>query len=680
MEPKQLRYLPVKTKAFCYVLFFISFIVVSFDVKANNTNLPDPEIISHFIKQGNNFRKSNKDSAIANYKKAFKLCKPILNTKLSENEKKEYSNLCITALNKIGLVHYFECDYDSATAYYQKALTFAEKFDNRWQEAESLFNIAEVHLEKGGFEEALSIYNKAKQIYSECNDPFSIFHCYNSLGILAKLQGDYLTALDNYNKAFLIADSLDDKISQAYLYNNIGNVYKNRGEYAGAMENYDQAYKIFEEQEETLLMSDCLNNMGDIHKETGSYQRALDYYKRSLEIAESEGDDYRRVGILKNIGEVMCTLSDFSEAAKYFDETISAAEEIGDSVRLADCLKDYGKLYEKQGNYKKAIDYYLEALSLALTFNSRKEKAGINVALANISLQSGNTEDAINYADVAFGVSNEIGTLKEKSNALKILSDAYLAKGDSTTSYDYFKAFTEVKDKLAAIGQQEAIEKIEARHQLVEKEKENRLLKAETESQQNKLRLQNTLVGAMALGLILLGLIIFLLFKRNQDARIMFRQKELINKQKVEELNRELDFKNRELTTKALHQVQNEELLSSISERLESITGSNGNAHKEINYLIRELKADLRKNNWEEFELHFQKVHPRFYKQLNNKFPKLTANEKKLCAFLKLSLKTKDISAITGQSVKSIEVARTRLRKKFNLKQEDNLNAVIDSV
>ena len=46
---------------------------------------------------------------------------------------------------------------------------------------------------------------------------------------------------------------------------------------------------------------------------------------------------------------------------------------------------------------------------------------------------------------------------------------------------------------------------------------------------------------------------------------------------------------------------------------------------------------------------------------------KITDNDKKLCAFLKLDLRSKDIAAITKQSVKSVEIARTRLRKKLDL-------------
>ena len=49
------------------------------------------------------------------------------------------------------------------------------------------------------------------------------------------------------------------------------------------------------------------------------------------------------------------------------------------------------------------------------------------------------------------------------------------------------------------------------------------------------------------------------------------------------------------------------------------------------------------------------------------KYNDLTQNERKLCAFISMNLNTQEISSITLQSVNSINVAKTRLRKKYRL-------------
>jgi hypothetical protein len=54
--------------------------------------------------------------------------------------------------------------------------------------------------------------------------------------------------------------------------------------------------------------------------------------------------------------------------------------------------------------------------------------------------------------------------------------------------------------------------------------------------------------------------------------------------------------------------------------------------------------------------------------------------EQKICAFIKMNLNTKDISQITGQSIKAIEVMRSRIRKKLEISPKDSLSKAIQSI
>jgi DNA-binding CsgD family transcriptional regulator len=92
-----------------------------------------------------------------------------------------------------------------------------------------------------------------------------------------------------------------------------------------------------------------------------------------------------------------------------------------------------------------------------------------------------------------------------------------------------------------------------------------------------------------------------------------------------------------------------------------------------IQDIMREMQSNIDHTVWNEFEVRFQQVHNDFYQKLIEKYPDLTPNEIKICAFLKLNMTSKDISAITFQSVKSIQVARNRLRKKMGIERDENL-------
>ncbi|MDT0642778.1 triple tyrosine motif-containing protein [Zunongwangia sp. F363] len=71
------------------------------------------------------------------------------------------------------------------------------------------------------------------------------------------------------------------------------------------------------------------------------------------------------------------------------------------------------------------------------------------------------------------------------------------------------------------------------------------------------------------------------------------------------------------------------------------------------------------------FDVHFEKVHKDFFKRLKEIDPKLTKRELRLCAFVKMNLTNKEIAPLLNISVRGVETARYRIRKKLDV-QETN--------
>jgi DNA-binding response OmpR family regulator/DNA-binding CsgD family transcriptional regulator len=130
----------------------------------------------------------------------------------------------------------------------------------------------------------------------------------------------------------------------------------------------------------------------------------------------------------------------------------------------------------------------------------------------------------------------------------------------------------------------------------------------------------------------------------------------------------------RELASSALRLIQVTELNNRMISDLNSIAEHTNKKGKEIiRGIINSFSIHSGENVWNEFETRFENVYETFYQQLIKRFSDLTPGERKLCALLRLNLSTKDIAAITFQNPQSIDVARYRLRKKFNLEQDENL-------
>ncbi len=80
------------------------------------------------------------------------------------------------------------------------------------------------------------------------------------------------------------------------------------------------------------------------------------------------------------------------------------------------------------------------------------------------------------------------------------------------------------------------------------------------------------------------------------------------------------------------------------------------------------------------FETNFEQVHFDFFKNLKEKFPDLSQRELRLCAFIKMNLTNKEISPLLNISVRGVETARYRIRKKMNLEHESNLVDFLETV
>ncbi len=143
-----------------------------------------------------------------------------------------------------------------------------------------------------------------------------------------------------------------------------------------------------------------------------------------------------------------------------------------------------------------------------------------------------------------------------------------------------------------------------------------------------------------------------------------------------EKLEVEINYKNSELASSAMHLVKKSELVSKMKTELAHVMKgiSNPEAEAELKKMIRSISEDDNMDKeWENFALHFDKVHSDFISALKEKHTGISNNDIKLCAYLRMNLSTKEIAQLMNISVRGVEVSRYRLRKKIELPKEISL-------
>lgn len=145
---------------------------------------------------------------------------------------------------------------------------------------------------------------------------------------------------------------------------------------------------------------------------------------------------------------------------------------------------------------------------------------------------------------------------------------------------------------------------------------------------------------------------------------------------KNELLQKDLDHKNNQLADYTMNVIRKNEVLLKVKEEFEWQKRELGDRYP--NYLYEKIMKLLElslssEDEWKVFEYHFDQTHENFFRRLKKKYPELTPGDLKLCAYLRMNLSSKELAPLLNISYKSIEVHRSRLRKKLSLSGDDNL-------
>jgi DNA-binding CsgD family transcriptional regulator len=289
-------------------------------------------------------------------------------------------------------------------------------------------------------------------------------------------------------------------------------------------------------------------------------------------------------------------------------------------------------------------------------------ETNINIGIAYL-MQENYIEAEQKLLD-GYHVALEEGQISLIALAGENLSKLYRQKGNFEEALDYYTTFKMYSDSLFNEDNIRKLTQLEMQNEFEASIREAEIGRLEKEQEKKRLLIIyiTTIVGLL---LILTIVALFLKLENKKKKEVELERKRLFEK---------LEHTNKELTTYVMYLLKKNEFILTIIEKLKKARLDAKPENKKVMAeLIAELKSNTDTVSWEEFEVRFQQVHTDFYTRLSKQYPDLTNNEIRLCAFFKLNMTSKEIAALTYQSLNSIKVARYRLRKKLKMEQEESL-------
>ena len=181
---------------------------------------------------------------------------------------------------------------------------------------------------------------------------------------------------------------------------------------------------------------------------------------------------------------------------------------------------------------------------------------------------------------------------------------------------------------------------------------------------------------------------------RNKDEKTIIKQNEILKKQnkiientsqqllqlEKEKHKQELLLKQKDIEMILANNQVKTQLNGNIITKLKQAK-QNGDLEKNIDQVILELHQQNEINTrMEIIEQNMDVVNASFFGNLTKAHPNMTRLDKEFCSYIKIGLSSKEKAVIRNTSVNTVNVNKTRLRKKLNLEKGVSIASYLRSL
>lgn len=376
----------------------------------------------------------------------------------------------------------------------------------------------------------------------------------------------------------------------------------------------------------------CNNTIALSFHRMGNYDSALYYYNKALQLASEEND--------KKIGKIWQGI-------------------VSGNIAQIDFV---------QGNYTTALPLFMIDYQTSIGFGVYDEAGNSIQWAAKTNLALGNKTEALRQIRESFNLLKKwLNPANYRQNAYLTASQIFKALGDNDSAYYYSAQYNTLHDSLERVIYQSSISISKLR---LDNEKNRYSIQNMEREKKGQLETRDSIIVAI----ILLGAVAVLLINRQLQKTKVRAQLEQQEKRRIEE-EMESAREQLEMFTKSIIEKTN------LIEKLE-LQAENKLKNQEQQQLIEELgqQTILTDDDWLKFKHMFEKLYPDFFTKIINQVNNITQAEQRMAALTLLHLTTKQIAAVLGISPNSVIKAKQRMRQRFNLQSDQQVESFIVSL
>lgn len=515
-------------------------------------------------------------------------------------------------------------------------------------------------------------------------------------GINYKNQLNFEDSYKELKKALTLSIKTGSKKYEVLTTLNMGLLYHTFSDTEKGLFYLYESLDLAKKYQEESAYNAIYNNIGIFYSENNNFIEAEYYFRKALEKSLEKG---KPRGIAINYINIAITkeAQNQNDSAIFYNNKALLILDLNNINNHRSAIyNNIGNIEFKKEKYQAAIDSYSKALYFVGQDSIQTNIGEYNLNLGKSYVQANNLDSAKLHLDEALAI------LLLTNNA-QLLSECYywLYKNEVSTqanslSKQYFDECLAWKDSSMTRKKEKWVSDVQMKYEFGKKQKEIEYLEVQSANQKK-------IILAIILSAILFIFFIITMWRsrnrrleqknlllkkekdfsdlekeRNELKRLKleeeFENQKRISEYKEENARIELDLRNKEVTSRAVHLMNKNEILTEIYKKIELDFQNDEDLVKTLSEVKLLIKNNLSQDKaWEDFKLHFEQVHEGFVLKLKEKHPDLSPTDFRLCAYLLIDLSPKEIASISNISPDSVRKRKQRLREKLNISSSINI-------
>lgn len=387
-------------------------------------------------------------------------------------------------------------------------------------------------------DKGLHYANMAYSLAIKENSKKDIARSLQNKGVNYWAKSEFQLALDNYKKSLKIFEEINNLEGISALCSNLGAVYLDINDYENALKYNFRSLKISEEKGLTDIYIIAISNISTIYLAQKNYPKALEYVQESINVSEKHSKTGNLATQLNTLGEIYKFQKDYKKAIYTYKNALKLFRETKNSYGTTVCLYNIGNAEYQLKNYVSAIAYLEESLTISNKINDQ-----IGVLLANQSIGLVNKEQqeydtALTYYNKAFQLAVKLDSKEEKLELYKNYADLYKTTGKFDKSMSFLENYISLKDSINSENSSKQIAEIQTKYDSEKKEKENELLRKNSEIQNlaiaKQTNLRNSFIGVSLLVILLIIILLNRFAIKKKANHLLVLKNEVISNQRDE--------------------------------------------------------------------------------------------------------------------------------------------------